>query len=219
MAKTVRWTGSGVRQRAAVDTSAPTTALMAAPDASRTMSWGLEKDRAPRRSSVPAASVSRSEAASARASRRFRKVRWSSPPRRWASSHLGSFGGPSTRRTLRSAGSTAVSAAYANSESDSLAASSARLCGAARSSSRTQDRWFACDQFRSLVDLQECLFVSHREPLLELRRRNPDDTWEVLFASSGGTVHLRSVDVHLSVDTAYQGLAHDATERRMRRNA
>jgi Uma2 family endonuclease len=78
------------------------------------------------------------------------------------------------------------------------------------------DRGEKFDHYRTLPSLKECLFVSHRQPLLELRTRNENGTWEVSFAGVGESIMLRSIDVPVQVDAVYRGLSRDDAEGRMR---
>lgn len=74
------------------------------------------------------------------------------------------------------------------------------------SSSGTEewDRGEKREQFQQIRSLNEILVVCHREPLLEVWRREPDGTWAHDVAKAGQSVRLTSIGCELAVDEVYR---------------
>jgi Uma2 family endonuclease len=58
--------------------------------------------------------------------------------------------------------------------------------------------------YRQIPELREYVLVSHRERRIELRSRDVAGAWRTDVATRGGTVHLASINVVLSVDAIYE---------------
>ena len=57
------------------------------------------------------------------------------------------------------------------------------------------------------------MLISHREPRVDVWRRQPDDTWVQVTAGAGDTVRLASLDDEVRVDEIYRGGLEDADAR------
>lgn len=77
-------------------------------------------------------------------------------------------------------------------------------------STEEYDRGEKFRHYQQLPTVREVLFVSHREPLLTLHRRE-GSVWETSEARSGQTITLSSLAADLSVDDIYQGGLEDVT--------
>ncbi len=65
------------------------------------------------------------------------------------------------------------------------------------------DRGAKLAHYQQIPSLREIVFVSHREPLIELWRRAPEG-WHEKSARRGEVVVLESVDCRLDVDEVYR---------------
>jgi Uma2 family endonuclease len=72
-------------------------------------------------------------------------------------------------------------------------------------STEDYDRSKKLESYKMLATLREVLIVSHREPSLELHRRNASSAWTVTHARAGETLQLESVEARLVVDDLYRG--------------
>jgi Uma2 family endonuclease len=63
--------------------------------------------------------------------------------------------------------------------------------------------------YKTLEGLREVLFVSHREPRLELHR-SEGGAWITLAASRGETLSLESIASEIAVDDVYKGGLEDS---------
>jgi Uma2 family endonuclease len=68
------------------------------------------------------------------------------------------------------------------------------------------DRGEKFAHYRELETLEEYVLVSSEETRIEVFRRNADRTWTFTSYGPGATLPLRSVDIELSVDRAYEGV-------------
>ena len=66
------------------------------------------------------------------------------------------------------------------------------------------DRNEKLQHYQQIPSLRECVVVSHRKPLLELWRREPDGTWSHQSASRAETLALKSIGCVLDVDEVYR---------------
>jgi Uma2 family endonuclease len=71
-------------------------------------------------------------------------------------------------------------------------------------STEDYDRGEKLRHYKNLEGLREILFVSHREPRLELHR-NEGGNWTTLTASRGETPSLESIASEIAVDDVYKG--------------
>lgn len=70
-------------------------------------------------------------------------------------------------------------------------------------STEAYDRGEKPDNYCKIPSLQEVVFVSHREPKIEVRRRDADD-WTSASAGPGQAASLWSIDCRLDVDDIYR---------------
>jgi Uma2 family endonuclease len=77
------------------------------------------------------------------------------------------------------------------------------------SSTEDYDRGEKLRHYKSLPDLREVLFVSHRGPELTLHRRE-EAGWVVLTAGPAGELELASVAARIAVDEVYRDGLEDA---------
>jgi Uma2 family endonuclease len=67
------------------------------------------------------------------------------------------------------------------------------------------DRGEKSQHYRRIASLRELVFVSQREPRLEVWRRSERGTWEVFEAGAGESVELETTGAKLEVDRVYAG--------------
>ena len=72
-------------------------------------------------------------------------------------------------------------------------------------STEAYDRGEKFEHYRQLPSLQEYILVSHREPLIEVFRRD-NGAWKRLEARQHGVVRLESIACSLEVDRVYAGV-------------
>jgi Uma2 family endonuclease len=77
-------------------------------------------------------------------------------------------------------------------------------------STEEYDRGDKLAHYRQIPSLEEYALISHREPRVEVWRREPDGTWVHAAAGAGGRIHLASVDGELAVDEVYRSGLEDA---------
>ena len=72
-------------------------------------------------------------------------------------------------------------------------------------SDRTEayDRGEKFEHYRLIPELREYVLVSHRERLVEVRRREPDGSWHVHQAGRGEIAALAALGVEIDVDALY----------------
>lgn len=63
--------------------------------------------------------------------------------------------------------------------------------------------------YKHLAGLQEVLLVSHREPLLTLHRREPED-WTTVRARRGDVLEITSLELRIAADEVYRGGLEDS---------
>jgi Uma2 family endonuclease len=78
-------------------------------------------------------------------------------------------------------------------------------------STEEYDRGEKFDHYKQIPSLREYILVSHREPEIEVRRREPDGQWTSRVVRGGERVELVSVPSTLDV-TAVYGAASDPHE-------
>ena len=66
------------------------------------------------------------------------------------------------------------------------------------------DRGEKLDHYKQLPSLRECVIASHREPRLEVWRREPDGSWSHRSATQGQVLRLESLGCELSADDVYR---------------
>jgi Uma2 family endonuclease len=64
--------------------------------------------------------------------------------------------------------------------------------------------------YRSLVGLDEVVFVSQHEPRVETYTRQPDDSWLLRESRADGSLALRSLSVPLPLQLIYKDVAFEA---------
>ncbi len=70
-------------------------------------------------------------------------------------------------------------------------------------STEAYDRGEKAAHYRRIPSLKEYLFISQNHPRLELFRRTPTDSWELLEAQNGKSIELKSVGVWLKTDDVF----------------
>lgn len=73
-------------------------------------------------------------------------------------------------------------------------------------STEAYDRGMKLDHLRRIPELREIVLVSHREPLIEVFRRGPEDAWTRSEARLHGTARLEAIGCELVVDAVYAGI-------------
>lgn len=73
------------------------------------------------------------------------------------------------------------------------------------------DRGEKLDHYRKIDTAREIVLVSHREPLVEVWRRDDAGTWSTQTARAGDRVSLRSIACDLAVDDLYRDLPEGAS--------
>ena len=71
-------------------------------------------------------------------------------------------------------------------------------------STEAYDRGEKLRHYREIPALREVVLVDHRQKLLEVHRREGDDTWARYEAGPGGAVRLVSLECELPVDEVYR---------------
>jgi len=71
-------------------------------------------------------------------------------------------------------------------------------------STEDYDRGDKLEHYRRIPSLREVVLVSHREPLVEVIRREEDGSWSRHEARRGGAVKLVSLGCELAVDEVYR---------------
>jgi Uma2 family endonuclease len=66
------------------------------------------------------------------------------------------------------------------------------------------DRGEKLEHYRRIASLHEVVLVSHREKLVEVLRRESDQSWSRHEGRSGGSVQLASIGCELRVDDVYR---------------
>jgi Uma2 family endonuclease len=67
------------------------------------------------------------------------------------------------------------------------------------------DRGEKLDHYKRIASLREIVFVSHREPAIDVLRRRSDDTWSPPELARGGQqAKLESIDCEIAVDEVYR---------------
>jgi len=62
------------------------------------------------------------------------------------------------------------------------------------------------DHYRKIASLREIVLVSHREPLVDVWRRDQREAWSRQAAGVGQTVTLQSIACELAIDDLYRDL-------------
>lgn len=70
-------------------------------------------------------------------------------------------------------------------------------------STEAYDRGVKAAHYRRIPSLREYVFVSQREPHIEVHRRAASGRWELLEAGRGESIELESLGVRLAVDAVY----------------
>jgi Uma2 family endonuclease len=68
------------------------------------------------------------------------------------------------------------------------------------------DRGEKLDHYREITSLREIVFVSHREPVVEVWRRDQMGAWSSQIARAGEKVQLRSIGCEFTIDDVYRDL-------------
>lgn len=68
------------------------------------------------------------------------------------------------------------------------------------------DRGEKLDHYREIASLREVVLVSHREPVVEVWRRDKTGTWSSQIARAGEKVQLRSIGCAFVIDDVYRDL-------------
>jgi len=71
-------------------------------------------------------------------------------------------------------------------------------------STNEYDRGEKFDHYREIPTLREYVLLSHHEPAIEVRRRQPDGSWTKHVARSGESIALESVPCTLGITEIYQ---------------
>ena len=66
------------------------------------------------------------------------------------------------------------------------------------------DRGKKAEHYRHIPSLREYVFVSQREPRVEVYRRNEAGRWELFESEAGGTCELASVGCTVAIDDVYR---------------
>jgi Uma2 family endonuclease len=66
------------------------------------------------------------------------------------------------------------------------------------------DRGEKLDHYKQISSLRECVIASHRRPLLDLWRREPDGSWSHRAAAEGQVLRLESLGCQLGPDDLYR---------------
>jgi Uma2 family endonuclease len=74
-------------------------------------------------------------------------------------------------------------------------------------STEAYDRGEKYENYRRINSLREYVLVSHREELIEVFRREENGRWLRTEARTNATARLQSIQVELSVNNVYEGIA------------
>jgi Uma2 family endonuclease len=78
-------------------------------------------------------------------------------------------------------------------------------------SSADYDRGEKLDHYRGMQSLREILLVSHREPQVEIWRRDDAGHWIEAVARGGERLEIKSIGCALGVDDLHRDLPGEAT--------
>jgi Uma2 family endonuclease len=68
------------------------------------------------------------------------------------------------------------------------------------------DRGEKLDHYREITSVREVVLVSHREPVVEVWRRDQTGAWSSQATRAGETVQLRSIGCNILIDDLYRDL-------------
>lgn len=72
------------------------------------------------------------------------------------------------------------------------------------------DRGEKLEHYKRIPLLKECVLISHREPRVEVWRRDVGDVWVLEQAGAGGGVRLECLGCEVATDDLYRGSLEDA---------